>query len=78
MVKRAHFEIFQKNLKYILGVFFDEESKTGLGFEIRQRQQNVSISPVLTSGYGASSSSGNESQVVKVSTYISVAPHHNT
>ena len=34
MAKRAHFEIFWKNLKYMPHVVFDEESKTGNRFEI--------------------------------------------
>ena len=39
MAKEAHFEIFRKNLKYMPRVVFDEESKTGPGFEIGQQQQ---------------------------------------
>ena len=39
MAKRAHFEIFQKNLKYMPRVVLAEESKTGLGFENGQQQK---------------------------------------
>ena len=39
MAKQAHFEIFQKDLKYMPRVDFGEESNTGIGFEIRRRQQ---------------------------------------
>ena len=40
MAKPAHFEI-KKKLKYMLHVVFDEEFKTGLGFEIGQQQQKM-------------------------------------
>ena len=35
MVKRAHVEI--KKLEYMPGLIFGKESKSGLGFETRQR-----------------------------------------
>ena len=43
MAKRAHFEVFREHLKNIPCIVFvgGEKSKTGLGFEIGQRQQKI-------------------------------------
>ena len=37
LVKRAYFEVLQKNPKNMPRVVFDEESKTGPGFEMEHR-----------------------------------------
>ena len=41
--------IFSKNLKRVPSVVFNEESKTGLGFEIGHRQQKIWCKPSLQS-----------------------------
>ena len=41
LVKQACSEVLQKNPKYMPRVVFDEESKTGFGFEIRPQQQKI-------------------------------------
>ena len=43
MAKRAHFEIFQKNLKYMPRIVFDEKSKTCLSLESDSESKNASI-----------------------------------
>ena len=49
MAKRAHFEILQKSKQKMSPVVFNEESKTGLCSEIRQRKRNCQRKPTLQS-----------------------------
>ena len=47
MTKQIYFEILRFYEKQTTPVVFGEESKTGLGFEIRQRQQKIQRKPSL-------------------------------